>query len=880
MRSMRPVDGFQSSDRHRGPVVFDVGARASELFLALEQSGVFPDQGPYGGGTQVVIIGHDFTNATAVYFGSRQAASFSVLDDQTIVAVSPSGGGVTVVTVTTPGGTAPIDSFFYISWPRLQDVDPLAGPIAGGNVVVLNGNGLLTVLKANFADSATFATAVTDQQALAIAPPASGPGKVPVHVTAVGGVSNPVFYIYAAAPSVSSVNPASGPIAGGTTIVLSGSGLDLAEGVTVGGLAATSFRSYSDSLLVLVAPPGVSGAADIIVTTPGGTLTIADAFTYIAESTTAVASAPDPSVVGEAVEFTATVTGVPSADAPTGTVTFDFGDGTPAVTASLTADTATVVHTFAESAGSPYAVTAVYSGDALFYPSTGTGTQTVGQASTTTTVTSLPSTSVAGEEVTVTARAVPVAPGAGTPTGSVTFDFGDGTAPATLPVSGGAASVQHTFAATAGSPYTVTASYSGDENFLSSLATGAQRVEQAASGTQVAISPTPSLTGQSVSVTAAVTIGAPGAGTPTGTVTFDFGDGTRQATVPLEDGTAETTHAYATTGGSPYGITAVYSGDADVATSTGLKEHPVQPTATTTAVTSAPDPSTVGQEVTFTATVDPTAPGSGTPTGTITFDFGDGTSQATVPLEDGTAETTHAYATTGGSPYGITAVYSGDADFTTSQGSDTQTVGPAATTTAVTSAPDPSTVGQEVTFTATVDPDRPRLRHPDRDRHLRLRRRHDVGGNAVGRRRRFGHPRLQHPCGPLHRHRRLQRRPGLHLLTGHRRPDDRTGRHRHRAVRGARSRHRGAAGDLCRGDQPAGAGGRRANRDGDLRLRGRFGPGNGAGHQRRGDHHPGQRSAPRTARTRSPRPTAATSASIPHQQANCRPSSRPSRPPR
>lgn len=54
-------------------------------------------------------------------------------------------------------------------------------------------------------------------------------------------------------------------------------------------------------------------------------------------------------------------------------------------------------------------------------------------------------------------------------------------------------------------------------------------------------------------------------------------------------------------------------------------------------------------------------------------------------------------------PYTITAIYGGDANHLPLAGTDTHTVlGKAATTTTVTSSPDPSTVGQQVNFTATV----------------------------------------------------------------------------------------------------------------------------------------------------------------------------------
>ncbi|MCF3178346.1 Ig-like domain repeat protein, partial [Streptomyces sioyaensis] len=66
-------------------------------------------------------------------------------------------------------------------------------------------------------------------------------------------------------------------------------------------------------------------------------------------------------------------------------------------------------------------VTATYSGDGNFTGSVGSGTHTVTQASTTTAVTTSPDPSVFGDSVTLTATVSPVSPGAGTPTGTVTF---------------------------------------------------------------------------------------------------------------------------------------------------------------------------------------------------------------------------------------------------------------------------------------------------------------------------------------------------------------------------------------------------------------------------------------------------------------------------
>jgi len=57
--------------------------------LAPIVTGLDPSSGPAAGGTPVVITGSRFTGATAVHFGATPAASFTVISDSEIVAVSP-----------------------------------------------------------------------------------------------------------------------------------------------------------------------------------------------------------------------------------------------------------------------------------------------------------------------------------------------------------------------------------------------------------------------------------------------------------------------------------------------------------------------------------------------------------------------------------------------------------------------------------------------------------------------------------------------------------------------------------------------------------------------------------------------------------------------
>jgi Bacterial Ig-like domain (group 3)/Autotransporter beta-domain len=115
-------------------------------------------------------------------------------------------------------------------------------------------------------------------------------------------------------------------------------------------------------------------------------------------------------------------------------------------------------------------------------------------------------------------------------------------------------------------------------------------------------------------------------------------------------------------------------------------------------VQASPSAPVANQPVTFTAAVNVNPPGSGTPTGTVTFTV-DGTPH-TVNVSGGTAS----FPTTlAGGGHTVTAVYNGDGNFNASNTAQLNiTPGAAGTTTTVSSSANPSTAGQSVTFTATI----------------------------------------------------------------------------------------------------------------------------------------------------------------------------------
>lgn len=206
-------------------------------------------------------------------------------------------------------------------------------------------------------------------------------------------------------------------------------------------------------------------------------------------------------------------------------------------------------------------------------------------------------------------------------------------------------------------------------------------------------SPTSVVAGQPIELTAAVT-GKTGA--PTGSVQFRQ-SGVPQATVALSNGGAQA-GLNAPLAAGHYGYTALYTGNGSFSGSLSQRLLVnVSAASSTTVVSSSTKNSSLGQNVTFTATVKPQY--SGVPTGTVEF-FADGEPIGSGALSSGQASVSISSLTLGS--HTIEADYSGDAGFITSLGLFKQKVGKATSTVTLASSLNPAVYGQAVTLTATV----------------------------------------------------------------------------------------------------------------------------------------------------------------------------------
>jgi hypothetical protein len=132
-------------------------------------------------------------------------------------------------------------------------------------------------------------TVNSDTQITVVSPAGSGT----VHVTVItpkgtSATSSADQFTYQGAapippiPTVANILPASGPVAGGTTVTITGTDFTGATKVQFGATAA-SFTVNTDKQITAVSPAHTAGWVDVTVTTPGGTSKIsnADRFTYL-----------------------------------------------------------------------------------------------------------------------------------------------------------------------------------------------------------------------------------------------------------------------------------------------------------------------------------------------------------------------------------------------------------------------------------------------------------------------------------------------------------------------------------------------------------------------------------------------------------------------
>jgi hypothetical protein len=407
---------------------------------------------------------------------------------------------------------------------------------------------------------------------------------------------------------------------------------------------------------------------------------------------------------GTPVTLTATVAG--GSNQKAGTVTFKDGS---TVIGTGKVDPSTGVATLITDslASGSRTLTAEYSGNTAFLPSTSSTVTQVVRTVSTTTVTSSSLSAAYQSSVTFTATL-----GSTNATGTVDFFDGSNIIAQGVVINNGVATFS-TSTLSAG-PHSITAVYNGDSSFTTSTSSAISQSVIATSTTGLTSSASGAVDyNTAVTFTATVTGSA---GTPTGTVQFYLDDSPLGAPVTLSSGVATYTSLVNSGSNSnvplPAGslnIKAIYSGDSSYSNSTSSVVNQVVNSTTATAVTSSTASTLLGSTATFVARVTNTSGSNASAPTSANVSFFDGstllgTVSATPVASTNYSEATFTISNLVAGNHNITAEYAGDPQtfFSNSESSVLSHSVVLNTTTTVTATPASAYQNDQVTFSATV----------------------------------------------------------------------------------------------------------------------------------------------------------------------------------
>jgi len=213
--------------------------------------------------------------------------------------------------------------------PTLSALDPDNGPTAGGTSVTITGTDFTddSTVSVDGSDPITPDSVSDDGTELTFTTPAHAAGTSQVTVTNADGTSEPLPFTYlAAAPTVTAIQPTTGPTTGGTTVTLTGTDFTSDTSVSVDGSDPITPDSISDdgTELTFTTPEHAAGGVDVTVTTGAGTSGPVT-FTYEdLAATVPTISALDPDNGPAAGGTTVTITGTGFTD--DSTVSVDGSD--------------------------------------------------------------------------------------------------------------------------------------------------------------------------------------------------------------------------------------------------------------------------------------------------------------------------------------------------------------------------------------------------------------------------------------------------------------------------------------------------------------------------------------------------------------------------
>ena len=262
---------------------------------------ISPSSGKLVGGTQITITGDNFIGEIqgveekiTITIGGIESQDVQFISSNQLTATTPARNepGDVEVIINNPDGQQARGTFTYNAIPVITSISPPSGKLAGGTIITITGTGFiqgipgveakLTVMIGDVEVPITFDSQISEQTQLisanrltVITPKRNQPGKVDVIVTNPDGQEAKGTYTYNPLPTITSISPPSGKLAGGTRITITGTGfieqiLDKRLSIQIGDVDVTAnIESILPTQIVFTTPAGTEAkTVDVIITNP------------------------------------------------------------------------------------------------------------------------------------------------------------------------------------------------------------------------------------------------------------------------------------------------------------------------------------------------------------------------------------------------------------------------------------------------------------------------------------------------------------------------------------------------------------------------------------------------------------------------------------
>ncbi|MFQ5601728.1 MAG: FG-GAP-like repeat-containing protein [bacterium] len=234
-----------------------------------------PTNGPVG--TTVTVTGNHFNGAAQVSFNGTLATSFTIISNNELRAVVPSGATTGKIRVANNAGTGSSNADFTVTFvPQITSFTPNSGAV--GTSVTISGFNFTSTFDVAFNGvTAPGFTMVSNTEIRATVPVGATTGKISITNLDGTGSSTSDFQVIVP-PIIASFSPTAGVV--GSEVTVTGTNLNGVNQVGFNGTPVTNFTLDSNSQLRATVPNGAT-TGPITVSNSAGSVTSLGDFTVL-----------------------------------------------------------------------------------------------------------------------------------------------------------------------------------------------------------------------------------------------------------------------------------------------------------------------------------------------------------------------------------------------------------------------------------------------------------------------------------------------------------------------------------------------------------------------------------------------------------------------